>query len=113
MPSSIAAAWAAVAALKRARLRAVTAPLPHEGRRGVERHGVETLPLGVEKMPGRQVAAEEAALDEPADFPCGEVDSADPREIKRADLRYTNGFALTWRDPVVANPPVPATQAKS
>ena len=41
------------------------------------------------------------------------VDSADPREIKRADLRYTNGFALTWRDPVVANPPVPATQAKS
>ena len=34
-------------------------------------------------MPGRQVAAEEAALDEPADFPCGEVDSADPRGVDR------------------------------
>jgi cell division protein FtsQ len=41
------------------------------------------------------------------------IDGADPREIKRADLRYTNGFALTWRDLVVASPPVPATQAKS
>ena len=57
------------------------------GRRGVERHGVETLPLGVEKMPGRQVAAEEAALDEPADFPCGEVDSADPRGVDRRSER--------------------------
>ena len=41
------------------------------------------------------------------------IDSADPREMERADLRYTNGFALTWRAPAVISPPVPVTQAKS
>jgi cell division protein FtsQ len=41
------------------------------------------------------------------------IDAADPRELQRADLRYTNGFALTWRAPVIASPPELATQAKS
>lgn len=38
--------------------------------------------------------------------------SADPRQLQRADLRYTNGFALTWRAPA-ASPPVNAAQAQS
>ena len=37
----------------------------------------------------------------------------DPRILQRADLRYTNGFALTWRPAAVASPPANATQAKS
>lgn len=37
----------------------------------------------------------------------------DPRILQRADLRYTNGFALTWRPAATASPPVNATQAKS
>lgn len=37
----------------------------------------------------------------------------DGRELQRADLRYTNGFALTWRAPAVVSPPATATQAKS
>jgi len=40
------------------------------------------------------------------------LESADPRQLQRADLRYTNGFALTWRAPA-ASPPVNATQAQS
>ena len=45
--------------------------------------------------------------------------STNPRQIQRADLRYTNGFALTWRPlpaanvPVSALPTATATQAKS
>ena len=38
------------------------------GGRRVERHGVETLPRGVEEVSGRHVAAEEAAVDQPADL---------------------------------------------
>ena len=38
---------------------------------------------------------------------------ADPRHLQRADLRYTNGFALTWRADPAASPPAIATQAKS
>ena len=37
----------------------------------------------------------------------------DPRILQRADLRYTNGFALTWRTPAVASPSANAAQAKS
>ena len=40
------------------------------------------------------------------------LERADPRQLQRADLRYTNGFALTWRTPA-ASPPAIATQAKS
>ena len=40
------------------------------------------------------------------------LESADPRQLQRVDLRYTNGFALTWRAPA-ASPPVNATQAQS
>lgn len=36
-----------------------------------------------------------------------------PRKLARADLRYTNGFALTWQPLPVAAPPVNAAQAKS
>lgn len=39
------------------------------------------------------------------------LESADPRQLQRADLRYTNGFALTWR--AAASPPALATQVKS
>ena len=38
------------------------------------------------------------------------LESADPRQLQRADLRYTNGFALTWRAPPVSSPLVPAIQ---
>ena len=41
------------------------------------------------------------------------LEGADPRQLQRADLRYTNGFALTWRAAAAASPPVIATQAKS
>ena len=41
------------------------------------------------------------------------LENADPRQLKRADLRYTNGFALTWQAVPAASPPVPAAQAKS
>jgi cell division protein FtsQ len=41
------------------------------------------------------------------------LQQAEPRILQRADLRYTNGFALTWRAPAVASPPANATQAKS
>jgi cell division protein FtsQ len=41
------------------------------------------------------------------------LESQDPRQLQRADLRYTNGFALTWRAAPVASPPASATQAKS
>ena len=37
----------------------------------------------------------------------------EPRHLQRADLRYTNGFALIWRPDPAASPPVVATQAKS
>lgn len=37
----------------------------------------------------------------------------DPRQLRRADLRYTNGFALTWRAPSAASPPATAPQAES
>ena len=40
------------------------------------------------------------------------LQSIDARHLQRADLRYTNGFALTWREPA-PTPPVIATQAKS
>jgi cell division protein FtsQ len=40
------------------------------------------------------------------------LESADPRQLQRVDLRYTNGFALTWHAPA-ASPPVNATQAQS
>ena len=40
------------------------------------------------------------------------LENAEPRQLQRADLRYTNGFALTWRAPA-ARPPAHATQAKS
>jgi len=39
------------------------------------------------------------------------LDDGDPRQLQRVDLRYTNGFALTWRAPA-ASPPVNATQAQ-
>ena len=35
------------------------------------------------------------------------------RKLSRADLRYTNGFALTWQPLPAAAPPVNAAQAKS
>lgn len=35
------------------------------------------------------------------------------RKLSRADLRYTNGFALTWQPLPVVAPPVHAAQAKS
>lgn len=38
---------------------------------------------------------------------------AEPRQLERADLRYTNGFALTWLPLPKASPPVNAAQAKS
>ena len=41
------------------------------------------------------------------------LESEDPRKLQRADLRYTNGFALTWLAPAVAIPTETATQAKS
>lgn len=41
------------------------------------------------------------------------LERADPRQLQRADLRYTNGFALTWRDPPPAIPPALAAQADS
>jgi cell division protein FtsQ len=41
------------------------------------------------------------------------LERQDPRQLQRADLRYTNGFALTWRAPPPASPPALATQAKS
>jgi cell division protein FtsQ len=41
------------------------------------------------------------------------LEKQDPRQLQRADLRYTNGFALTWRAPAPASPPALATQAKS
>ncbi len=37
------------------------------------------------------------------------LQAQDPRELQRADLRYTNGFALTWRP--AASPPALGTQA--
>ena len=40
------------------------------------------------------------------------LESADARHLQRADLRYTNGFALTWQA-AAASPPAIATQAKS
>lgn len=40
------------------------------------------------------------------------LESADPRQLERADLRYTNGFALTWRAPA-ASPPVIVPQAQT
>ena len=41
------------------------------------------------------------------------LERQDPRQLQRADLRYTNGFALTWRAAPAASPPASATQAKS
>lgn len=41
------------------------------------------------------------------------LETTEPRRLQRADLRYTNGFALTWQPIVPASPPVPAPQAKS
>ena len=41
------------------------------------------------------------------------LESQDPRRLQRADLRYTNGFALIWRPLPLASPPASATQAKS
>jgi cell division protein FtsQ len=41
------------------------------------------------------------------------LESQDPRQLQRADLRYTNGFALIWRALPPAGPPVSVTQAKS
>ena len=40
------------------------------------------------------------------------LEAGDPRKLARADLRYTNGFALTWAVPP-ATPPAPAAQARS
>jgi cell division protein FtsQ len=40
--------------------------------------------------------------------------SRDPRVLVRADLRYTNGFALTWQDkPAPGNTNPPATQVNT
>jgi cell division protein FtsQ len=46
------------------------------------------------------------------------LEDADARHIQRADLRYTNGFAITWREPPptpratpVSAPPVPSAPA--
>lgn len=41
------------------------------------------------------------------------LETPEPRRLERADLRYTNGFALTWRPITPASPPVSASQAKS
>ena len=41
------------------------------------------------------------------------LEATDPRKLARADLRYTNGFALTWQAPPPATPPAPAAQAES
>ena len=41
------------------------------------------------------------------------LETAEPRHLKRADLRYTNGFALTWQAVPAVSPPVLAAQAKS
>lgn len=41
------------------------------------------------------------------------LEAADPRKLARADLRYTNGFALTWAAPAPPAPPAPAAQARS
>lgn len=41
------------------------------------------------------------------------VRGAGARELVRADLRYTNGFSLTWRDKKTASLTEPAVQAKS
>lgn len=41
------------------------------------------------------------------------LETTEPRRLERADLRYTNGFALTWRPIAPASTPVPASQAKS
>jgi cell division protein FtsQ len=38
------------------------------------------------------------------------LEANEPRKLARADLRYTNGFALTWA-PAPALPPAPAAQA--
>lgn len=40
------------------------------------------------------------------------LEAGEPRKLARADLRYTNGFALTWAAPP-ATPPAPAAQARS
>jgi cell division protein FtsQ len=40
------------------------------------------------------------------------LESTDPRQLERADLRYTNGFALTWRAPA-ASPPANVPQAQT
>jgi cell division protein FtsQ len=39
--------------------------------------------------------------------------AGDPRRLLRADLRYTNGFALTWEGAIAPAQPVPATQGKA
>lgn len=39
------------------------------------------------------------------------LEADEPRKLARADLRYTNGFALTWQAPAPAAPPAPAAQA--
>ena len=40
------------------------------------------------------------------------LEAGEPRKLARADLRYTNGFALTWAE-APATPPASAAQAKS
>ena len=39
--------------------------------------------------------------------------ATDPRRLVRADLRYTNGFALTWQDAPASAPTATATQGKA
>jgi cell division protein FtsQ len=41
------------------------------------------------------------------------LENAEPRKLQRADLRYTNGFALTWRPAAAVSPPENAAQGKS
>ena len=40
------------------------------------------------------------------------LEAGESRKLARADLRYTNGFALTWAE-APATPPASAAQAKS